>query len=743
MLLLPCPPIMTWLTDYPNELAYYQEGEAPFSLSCFTQESLRHLEQLLDQLANNDEYHRAQALHYANKEEQQKAFQDMKQLLDEMEHKEARNFVTNLRADQALQAASLYRKLSQKLQTDAGWQQQQQHCMTENADFAVLQQHWQPLMPFAFCTSRDLIEKISLLEDLNAYVWLAKYHFKQSQTLLPPAFQKQYGQWLAQFSQALVQIKHAMVEVMLNILRATVTTDNLTCDTMINTEVIPLLKQLGILKPKTPELWLSGSFNATQFAGLVRFIQTQGTKKQQKTLANFSLFELRTDDKLPLTSVPTLSGHFIMVPTLLKKHFTPPAKGLLRWLPHGLRVDHQRQEHCFGVETTYPMLVLNQLLRHIEQQLTFPNEHSLAAQVSTLQSIKDAEKQLNNEITRTLKTRPHGVKAWIFSSTRQMMDAWHTRLQQQRTELFTQKIILAEQMVQTMEEVITGTHVSLTPTLFKSIQNLFEELPIQLKTFSGTHASKLKQHLDKVHKHYQLTAQFSQHFLKLVQRPNTFLVTAHPIARWTVLEFDRQHVHEWIQAYSALVSSDEAKAMQLIGQMITGESYPSWQAVKEMLYPLFNNHANPEEALQQFMGNFLGRMVLPCVRTVQDPAYQFVNALAPALARQWIIEHRTQLEGAMQLVQYIFNVESGHEIALDGSHPPLWMQEETVTITQEKVLQSIQHVCALSTREQDHTAILLTAAQYYLEHGPQHAGYSGDNLTYQRIVSAIALATGQ
>jgi hypothetical protein len=741
MPLLPYPNIMTWLTDYPNELAYYQAGEAPFSLSCFTQESLRSLEQLLDQLANNDEYHRFQALHYANNEERQNALQEMKQLLDEMNNNEARSFITNLKADQALQAASLYRKLSQQLQTDTGWRLQQ-HRITENTDLTALQQHWQPLMPFVFCTSRDLIEKVSLLEELDAYAWLAKYHFKQSQTLLPPAFQKQCREWLAQFSQALGQIKHTMAEVMLGILRAAATTNDLTCDTLINTEVIPLLKQLGVLKPKTPELWLSGSLDATQFARLVRFIQAEGTHEQQEALANFSFFESRDDDKLPLVSVPTLSGHFIMVPTALKAHYTSSAKSILRWLPHKLRVDRQRQEQCFGMETTYQILALNQQLRHIGEQLTFPSEQSLATQISTLQVIRDAEGQLNNEITRILRARPRGVKAWIFSGTRQMTAIWHAHLQQQRMELFTQKITLAEQMVQTMEEVISGTHVSLTPTLFKSVQNLFEELPIQLETFSRTHASRLKAYFDNVHQRYQLTAQFSQHFLKWVQQPNTFLVTAHQVARWKVLEFDRQHVHEWVQAYSALVSLDEAKAMQLIGQIITGESYPSWQVVKEMLYPLFNNHANLEESFQQFMGNFLARMVLPGVRKVQDPAFQFVNSFAPALARQWVMEHRTQLEGAIQLVQYIFNVESGHEIVLDGSHPPILIQEEMVTITQEKVLQSIQHVCALSTLEQDHTTTLLTAAQYYLEHGPHHVGYTGDNLIYQRIIGEMVLATG-
>jgi hypothetical protein len=216
----------------------------------------------------------------------------------------------------------------------------------------------------------------------------------------------------------------------------------------------------------------------------------------------------------------------------------------------------------------------------------------------------------------------------------------------------------------------------------------------------------------------------------------------HQVARWTVLEFDRQHVHEWIQAYSALVSSDEAKAMQLIGQIITGEYYPSWEVVKEILQPLFCHQANPEEELEKFLGSFLDRMVLPSVRRVHDPAFQFVNALTPALARQWVIEHRTQLEGAMQLVQYIFNVESGHEIVLDGTHPSLWIQEETVNITQERILQGIQHICALSTQEQDHTTALLTAARHYLEHSPHHAGYIGDNLVYHRIIGEIALATG-
>jgi hypothetical protein len=65
------------------------------------------------------------------------------------------------------------------------------------------------------------------------------------------------------------------------------------------------------------------------------------------------------------------------------------------------------------------------------------------------------------------------------------MNAWHTSLQQQCMDLFTQKITLAEQMVQTMGEVIKETRVSLTPTLFKSVQKLFEELPIQLQTFTG------------------------------------------------------------------------------------------------------------------------------------------------------------------------------------------------------------------------------------------------------------------
>jgi hypothetical protein len=737
MALLSGPNIMSWVTDYPNELASFQA--APFNLSCFTQESLGYLDQLLDQLANNDEYHRSQALHYANKEDRRSALQEMKQLLDEMNNKEVHNFVTNLRADQALQAASLYRKLSRKLQTDSGWQLLQ-HDIVENTD-TLLQQHWQPLIPFAFCTSRDLIEKVSLLEDLDAYIWLVRYHLKQSKTVLPSAFQKQCSQWLVHFSQSLIQIKFAIVEVMLGILRATAITNDFTCDNMINTEVIPLLKQLGILKPKTPELWFTSSFNANQFAGLIAFIQTQGTREQQKTLANLSLFESRTDDKLPLASVSTLSGHIIIVPTAFKNHFALPAKGLLRWLPHKLRVDRKRQEQCFGMETTYQMLVLNQQLRHIEQKLTLPNEHLLTAQIATLQLIKEAEKQLNDEITRALRVRPRGVKAWLYSGTRQIMDIWHASLQQQRMELFSQKITLAEQMVQTMEEVIAVPHVSLTPTLFKPVQNLFEELPIQLNTFSGTRVSKLQQYLNKVYKQYQLAAQFRQHFLKLVQQPKTFLVTAHHVAHWVVLEFDRQHVREWVQAYSALVSSDEAEAMQLIGQLIIGD-YPSGQIVKEALQPLFQHQVNPEEALEHFIDNFLSHMVLPCVRRIEDPAHQFVNALAPALARQWVIEHRTQLEGAIQLVQYIFNVEAGHEIVLDGSHSPDWIQEETVNITQEKVLQSIQHICALSTPEQDHTATLLTAAQYYLEHGSQHVGYLGDNLTYQRIIGELALATG-
>jgi hypothetical protein len=741
MALLSRPNMMNWLTDYPNELASYQAGDAPFNLSCFTQESLGYLDQLLDQLANNDEYHRSQALHYANKEDRQKALQEMKQLLDEMNNKEVHHFVTNLREDQALQAANLYRNFSQKLQTDAEWQRLLQQHIIENTDIA-LQQYWQPLMPFAFCTSRDLIEKVSLLEDVDAYIWLAKYHVEQSKTSLPPAFQKQCKEWLAHFSQSLIQVRHAIVEMMLGILRATVITNDFTCDNIINTEVIPLLKQLGILKPKTPEFWLTGSFNASQFAGLVTFIQTQGTQEQQKALANLSLFESRTDDKLPLASVSTLASHFIIVPIVLKNFFTSPAKGLLRWLPHRLRVDRKRQEQCFGMETAYQMLVLNQQLRHIEQQLTSSNEHLLTAQISTLQLIKEAENQLNDEMTRTLKVRPRGVKAWLFSGTRQMMDVWYTRLQQQHVELFTQKITLAEQMVQTMKEVMAEPRVSLTPTLFKSVQNLFEELPIQLNTFSGARVSGLKQYVDKIYKQYQLTAQFRQHFLKLVQQPNTFFVTAHQVAHWVVLEFDRKQVHEWVQAYSTLVSSDEAEAMQLIGQIITGEAYPSEQILKETLQPLFQHQVNPEETLEHFIDNFLGHIVLPCVRRIQDPAYQFVNALAPALARQWVKEHRTQLEGAIQLVQYIFNVELGHEIVLDGSHPSIWIQEETVNITQEKVLQGIQHICALSTPEQDHTTTLLTAAQHYLEHGPQHVGYMGDNLTYQRIISGIALATG-
>ena len=742
MPLLTHPNIMIWLANSSNELARYQSGQAPFGLSCFSQDSLQYLNHLLDRLANNDEYRRADGLQYANKEDRQVALQEMQQSLGKNYTQKAHVLVKNLTSDQALQGASVYRRLSQPLQLTEWWQKKRHKASaTEQDDITVLQQQWQAIMPFAFCTSGDLLEKVSLLKELDAYLWLAKYHFKQAQTRLPVPFRKHYSQWLAQFSQEIVHVKSAIVDAMLGVLRAIATTGDLTCDTMINTEVIPVLKHLGILMPKTSELSLPGSFNAVQFAGLVKFIQAQGTGDQQKALAKLLLFKPRFDDKLPLASIPTLSGHFITVPTLLREHFTPP-QSPLSWLPHSLRWDRQLQEECFGMETTYQIIALNQQLQHIEQQLTLPKERSLATQINALQQMSDAEKQLNDEIVRTRAARPRGLKALIFSSTCHMMDEWAVHLHEQRVALLAQKITLAEQMVQTLEEALTGTRVNLTPSLFKSVQTLFEALPRQLSTFSGANISKLKQRFKKAHEHYQLVAQFSQHFLRRVQRPDTFLLKSHRVAHWIVLEFDRQQVHEWVQAYSALVSPDEANAMQLMGQIITGEAYPSWQVIKETLRPLFHHNANPGEALRQFMNIFLRRMVLPCIKRIQDPAYQFVQALAPALAKQWVIEHRTQLESAIQIVQHVFNVESSQEIVLDGTYPPLWIQEETVTLTEDKVIESIQHICALSTLEQDHTAALLTAAQHYLEHSSQHAGYAGDNLTYHRLISAIALASG-
>jgi hypothetical protein len=84
----------------------------------------------------------------------------------------------------------------------------------------------------------------------------------------------------------------------------------------------------------------------------------------------------------------------------------------------------------------------------------------------------------------------------------------------------------------------------------------------------------------------------------------------------------------------------------------------------------------------------------------------------------------------IQLVQYIFTVNSGDELALDGTHPSILIQEETISVTQEKVLRSIQHVAALSSTEQGHTVALASAAQYYLEQNPQHIGYTGDNVSY-------------
>ncbi len=108
----------------------------------------------------------------------------------------------------------------------------------------------------------------------------------------------------------------------------------------------------------------------------MRFIQAQGTGDQQNTLAKLLLLKPRFDDKLPFASIPTLSGHFIAVPTLLREHFAPAAPSLLRWLPHSLRWDRQLQEECFGMETTYQIIALNQQLQRIEQQLTLPKERS-------------------------------------------------------------------------------------------------------------------------------------------------------------------------------------------------------------------------------------------------------------------------------------------------------------------------------------------------------------------------------
>ncbi len=159
-----------WLANSSNELAY-QSGETPFGLSCFSQDSLQYLNELLDQLANNNEDHRADGLQYANKKDRQMAFQEMQQSLGKNYTQKAHVFVKNFTSDQAL------------------------------------------------------------------------------------------------LSQEIVHVKSTIVDAMLGVLRAIVTTGDLTRDTMINTEVIPALKQLGILMPKTSELSLPGSFNAVQFAG--------------------------------------------------------------------------------------------------------------------------------------------------------------------------------------------------------------------------------------------------------------------------------------------------------------------------------------------------------------------------------------------------------------------------------------------------------------------------------------------
>jgi hypothetical protein len=743
MPLITYPSVMNWLTPYPNELAGYQLGEAPFGILCFSQASLNRLTLLLDRLARNDEYHRGKRLYYANKGERQAARNEMKRLLDEKHIKKAGIIVKNLNADLTLQAASEYAKLSQPLQLTGWWQESSRQVLSpEGETINALQQKWQVILPFAFCTSHDLLEKVSLLEEIDIYLWLATYYYNSTKTHMPTDFCKSYQEWLLQFSQEVMQVKRILVDAMLGILHAVDATKDLTCDTMIN-DVIPALKQLKILNPETNGLNLSGSLNASQFKGLVTYIQTQGSHEQQQALGNLSLFESRITDKIPLVTVSTLSGHFISVPRILREYIAPAIPNFWDWLPSPLRLDRRRQEQCFDMGTTYHLMVLNQQLQRIDEWITLPKGRSLTSQVNTLQEILDVEKELHNEVKRTRILKPWGIKAWFFGSTCQMMDAWAAHLQQQRLTLFMQKLTLAEQMVQTLKDTLSETRMTLTTDLFKSVQCLFEELPKQLSTLSKTGISdEVRKRFQKAQENYQITAQFSQHFLKAVLQPDTFYLTRHPLAHWTVIEFDRQQVHEWVEAYKALVSREEALAMELIGQIITGESYPSAYAIKEILRPLFTRHINYEASLQHFIESFLARMIVPCIKSIQDPAYQFVQSLAPALALQWTIDHRTYLDSAIRVVQYVMNVEAGSEIPLDATHPTLLIQGETVTLTENKVIESIELVCALSCHDDDHTSALSIAAKHYLENGSQHTGYHGDNLTYHRIISAIALASG-
>jgi hypothetical protein len=211
------------------------------------------------------------------------------------------NPIKNFEDDQTLHGISAYRRLSQPLHAAQWWQKKRHEASTtEQGELTALQQHWQAIMPFAFCTSYDLIEKVAVLEELDAYLWLARYHFKQSKTDLPVAFRQKYHLRLKQFSEQMVQVKQAIADMMLGILRAVTTTGDLTCNAMINTEVIPVLKQLGVLLPDTPSITVPGVLDESQFVGLVNFIQSLGTTEQQDKLAQLSLFASHLYDKCPL-----------------------------------------------------------------------------------------------------------------------------------------------------------------------------------------------------------------------------------------------------------------------------------------------------------------------------------------------------------------------------------------------------------------------------------------------------------
>ncbi len=116
-MLLPSPSIMLRLKNYQNELARLKTGSSPFGLTCFNQSAAQRLDPLLDPIANNDEYHRAKNLRYANKKKRQVALEKLKHFPDENKNKEAHDIIKKLSADQGLQAASAYQRLSQPLHT--------------------------------------------------------------------------------------------------------------------------------------------------------------------------------------------------------------------------------------------------------------------------------------------------------------------------------------------------------------------------------------------------------------------------------------------------------------------------------------------------------------------------------------------------------------------------------------------------------------------------------------------------